>query len=318
MDLTLLTPVGRIFLLALGGFIFFHFLPRGDRALRLLVSLTMRFFLPLYFIRNFITGWSDAKETGITFIFAFFFGSILFLLLQIGLSFLTSRISCRDQRNRKSFMLLFSFHNAGYMALPVMESFAPPELMIFMFFWIFGFSSFFWILAPPIIRGSFDRESFRISGPLVGIIIGFLLSVSGLYEPLIPLAEGALTFPAQLGRDLVIVCLGGVLAMVPLDHFHFHRDFIFLLVLKLLIYPLAFLLVLKVFPLSMVPPHLMFPIHLALILQASVPPSTNLMIAVKKYGTTEQIAYIAAGEMVSYPFSIISIPLILTIASFVL
>lgn len=318
MDLTLITPVGRIFLLAAGGFLLFRHIPRAEKLLNYFVALTMRFFLPIYFIRNFITGWPAARETGLSLILLFFFGSLLFLLFQIGLSSILARISCKEEGNRKNFMLLYSFHNAGYMALPVMESFAPPELMIFMFFWIFGFSTFFWIFAPPIIMGKSDIRSIRLSGPLIGIIIGFILSVSGLYAPLLPLAEGVLSLPALLGRDFVIISLGGVLARVPLEQFRFRRDFIFLLVLKLTCYPLLILLLLKMFPLPGIPVYLLFPVKLALVLQAAVPPSTNLMLAVKKYGTGEQIAYIAAGEMVSYPFAIISIPLILTLASFVL
>jgi predicted permease len=57
---------------------------------------------------------------------------------------------------------------------------------------------------------------------------------------------------------------------------------------------------------------------LALILQAAVPPSTNLMIATKQYGSEGQVAYIAAGEMITYPVSVITMPLVLSVSFYIL
>lgn len=67
-----------------------------------------------------------------------------------------------------------------------------------------------------------------------------------------------------------------------------------------------------------IPESLLVPMKLALILQAAVPPSTNLMIATKKYGTEQQVAYIAGGEIVTYLASVLTMPIVLIISFYFL
>ncbi len=313
----LFLALARLVAFTAGGYILFRFTPLKERHLKFILFLTMNFFLPVYFIRNFIIGWSGAADAGFGFMIAFFLGSIVFLLLQMLLASLLAPLALGERRHRREFILLFSFQNAGYVALPIMESFAPPELMVFMFFWIFGFSSFFWGLSSPLLGGEKGGGKFRLNGPTIGIISGFLISFFGFHEPLLPFAQNILTIPSKLGLDLILLSLGGILATIPPGAFRIRKDYVFLVLVKLLIYPLLLLLILKPLDPSWIPRFLLVPIKLALVLQAAVPPSTNLMIATKQYGSEEQVAYIAAGEMITYPASVISMPLVLA-ASFYL
>lgn len=314
----LFLALARLIAFSAGGYLLFRFTPLREKHLKAVLFLTMNFFLPVYFIRNFILGWNGAADTGFGFMAAFFIGSILFLLLQMGLARAVSPAVCAEKRHQREFILLFSFQNAGYVALPIMESFAPPELMVFMFFWIFGFSSFFWTLSIPLLGSDHGNGKVRINGPLLGIIAGFLVSLTGLHEPLLPFARTVLTIPSRLGLDLILLALGGILATIPQGSFRLRRDYLFLVLVKQLLYPLALLFLLLPFSPSWIPEFLLVPIKLALVLQAAVPPSTNLMIATKQYGTADQVAYIAGGEIVTYPASVITMPVVLTSAFFLL
>jgi predicted permease len=314
----LFLALARLVAFTAGGYLLFRFTPLKERHLKFILFLTMNFFLPVYFIRNFIIGWNGAADAGFGFMVAFFFGSIVFLLLQMLISSQLAPFVIGDKSHRREFILLFSFQNAGYVALPIMESFAPPELMVFMFFWIFGFSLFFWTLSSPLLGNEEGGRKVRINGPIVGIISGFLISLFGFNTMLFPFAQTILAVPSKLGLNLILLTLGGILATIPRGAFRIRRDYIFLILVKLIIYPLLLLFILKPLNPSWIPLFLLVPMKLALILQAAVPPSTNLMIATKQYGSEGQVAYIAAGEMITYPVSVITMPLVLSVSFYIL
>jgi hypothetical protein len=302
----------------IGGFLLFRFTPLNDKHLQPVLGLTMNVLLPIYFVRNFIVGWASAEGAGYPFMVGFFAGSIFFLFFQMGLGRLLSPLAVSEKAHRRDFILLFAFQNAGYVALPIMESFAPPELMIFMFFWIFGFNILFWTLTISLLNSDKAAFTFKVSGPLVGILIGFSLSVFGLDKPLYDFADTVLTLPAKLSMDLILVALGGILALIPKGSFKFRKDYLFFVIVKLLLYPLLMLAILYPLHPTWIPESLLVPMKLALILQAAVPPSTNLMIATKKYGTEQQVAYIAGGEIVTYLASVLTMPIVLIISFYFL
>ncbi|WP_020613352.1 AEC family transporter [Sediminispirochaeta bajacaliforniensis] len=314
----LFAALARLVLFVVGGFLLFRFTPLKDKHLQSVLWLTMNVLLPIYFVRNFIVGWSSAEGSGYPFMVGFFVCSILLLLFQMWLGRLLSPLAVSERAHRRDFVLLFAFQNAGYVALPIMESFAPPELMIFMFFWIFGFNTLFWTLTISLLNSDRAAFTFKVSGPLVGILIGFSLSVFGLDKPLYDFAHNVLTLPAKLSMDLILVALGGILALIPKGSFKFRKDYLFFVIVKLLLYPFLMLIILFHLHPAWIPKPLLAPMKLALILQTAVPPSTNLMIATKKYGTEQQVAYIAGGEIITYPASVLTMPIILVISFYFL
>jgi len=189
--------------------------------------------------------------------------------------FLVHRTRLLQTEHPRELVSLFAVHNAGYLPLPILSVFAPQSLMVYMFFFVLAFNLIFWTVAVSYMSGR-GRLVFRLNVPIVGIFVGLLLAVFHLYR-----------FVPSIIR----------------------------LPIKLLIFPALFMIAMIFVPLRGLPPGLAFGIRLGVVLQAAVPPATNLMIVAKAFGTEKQVHYTGSGIIVTYLSSLVTLPLFLFLST---
>ncbi|MFP4268366.1 MAG: AEC family transporter [Spirochaetaceae bacterium] len=306
----------RLALLALTGFVLFK--PEKIRRylLKPAMCIIMNVLFPLHFVWSLPLGWDRAVEAGLYWMPIFFFAS----LFMIGFQTLLSRLFVRpkgllDTEQPRSMTALFAIHNAGYIPLPIMVALAPQEVNIYLFMYFLGFNIIFWSAAIHLVKAESKGFTFKLNPPLVGIIVGMLIAIFDLFQyipdTLLPLLE----FSGTYALDLMMVLLGAVLATIPRSDFSYRPEFGRLIAIRLLLYPLAMLGVAALLPLGGLSQELQWGLRLALVVQAAVPPATNLMLAAKLFGNTSQVHYIGSGIMFTYLSVIITLPIFLMAAT---
>ncbi|HUX13140.1 MAG TPA: AEC family transporter [Spirochaetia bacterium] len=311
----ILLVVLRLFGLTLAGYLLFRIPIFRRRVLDPFVLLVLNVLFPLYFVHNFPAGWDAAVSVGWQWM-AIFFGACFVLIgLQIVIGrYLVYHTGLFRTEHPRELISLFAIHNAGYLPLPILAVFAPRSLMVYMFFFVLAFNLVFWTVAVSYMSGH-GRLIFRANVPLVGIFVGLLLAVFHLYHYAPEFVRVPIRFAGDLSMDLVLVALGGVLATIPASDLRLRREFGSLVLLKLVLYPALVLVAMAFVPLRGLSPELAFGIRLGVVLQAAVPPATNLMIVAKAYGSEEQVRYVGSGIIVTYLASLVTLPLFLFLST---
>jgi hypothetical protein len=112
-----------------------------------------------------------------------------------------------------------------------------------------------------------------------------------------------------------MILLGGILAALPHGSFRYRREYGGLILIKMLIFPAAVLGVLALIPLGGVRSEIASAIKLAFVLEAVVPPATNIMVITRAYGTEEQVRFAGGAMLFTYAASLLLIPLFLIVAT---
>ncbi|WP_455381538.1 AEC family transporter [Salinispira pacifica] len=305
----------RLFGLTLAGYLLFRIPVVRRRLLDPFVFIVLNVLFPLYFVHNFPAGWDAAVAVGWQWMVIFFVACIVLMGFQIVLGqLLVYRTKLLPTDHPRELVTLFAIHNAGYLPLPILAVFAPRSLMVYMFFFVLAFNLIFWTVAVSYMSGH-GRLVFKVNVPLFGIFAGLILAVFHLYHYVPSFLRLPIQYAGDSSMDLVLVALGGVLATIPPADLRIRQEFVRLVLLKLLLFPALFLLLMLFIPLRGLPPDLAFGIRLGVVLQAAVPPATNIMIVAKAYGTDDQVHFTGSGVIVTYLASLVTLPLFLFLST---
>ena len=331
----MLSAILRLILLVSAGYLLFR--PEAIRR-RLLPPLSftvINILIPLFMITRYGAGWDQAISTGAYWMLLFFLGGGATLFLQyLFAGFLTRRTSLFStlaEENRADFLLLFAVHNAGYIALPVLETLAPGPVLVYMFSYILAFQLIFWSFAVSVIVSSTEtsfRLRFRLNAPFIGILLGLLLAATGVYQSLPEVITSPAERISRFAMDGILLVLGGILAGLPHVRFKRYREFYPFLLIRQTLLPLTVLIFMLILRVLFEGPTLLavgtIGIHdtwrwlqLVLVTQAAVPPATNLMIAVRHFGTDEQVNYTGTGIIISYLGAALSLPIFVFLAYYI-
>lgn len=338
--LEVLIPVLRLFLLTIGGFIVFKIDWVRKHLLKPFVWLIMNVVFPLYFVHSLPTQWSEGAKTGWLWAGIFFAAYLVYVLIQVGMSrLLMNRTPLTRTDQPREFLVMFTMHNAGYIPLPIVAALTPAVVSLYIKFYALGFMLLFFTVAVWIIqggaeaarsasesgsggptaaaRGAAGRIRFRPNAPMVGIAIGVILAVTGLYLRLPPAVQAPFRFASTIALDAVMVVLGAVLASIPGKSMKFRREYVGYVIAKMIIFPLVVLGILLLIPMRSLDPAIASGIKLALVLEAAVPPATNIVIISKAYGTPEQVEYAAGAVVYTYIAALVIIPVFLVVSRLV-
>ncbi len=329
MILDILLPVGRLIAATLVGFLVFKIDLVRRYALRPFVFLIVNIVFPLYFVHTMPSQWADGLAAGWGWMVVFFFAYLVFLAVQYGLArVLINRVALFRTEHPQELLVLFAMHNAGYIPIPIIAALTPPAVSVYISFYMMAFVLSFFTVAVWIIQGAArirttgssqadvaraapSRPRFKLNAPLVGIFAGLLFAVTGLYDVLPGWAKAPFRFSSVIALDAIMGVLGAVLASIPGRAIRIRREFIGLVLVKMLLYPAVVLGVMALIPLGGLDPQVASGIKLAMVLQAVVPPATNILVITKAYGTDEQVEYAGSAIAVTYAASIVLIPLFL-------
>ena len=302
--------------LALLGFTLFRIPVMGRRVLKPAIFTVMNILFPLYFLQRLPLGWEEAVNVGSQWLFIYFIAGFV----MIGTQVVIARVLVRGQplwsHQPNSMIALFSIHNAGFIPLPIVEALAPPEISIYMFMFVLAFNIILWTAAVSLVSEGPARFTPKLNPPLIGLIGGVLLANFNLSGYIPHFVRPLLEFSGEYALDLMLVMLGAVLATIPRRDLKYRPEFGRLVLLRFVLYPAVFIGIAALLPLHGWGQPMQRGIRLSLILQAAVPPATNLLLVAKIYGTEKQVHYIGTGILITYLSAVITLPIFLVLATF--
>ena len=315
MVVEIVLPVARLFVLTLAGFALFKIRVLEHHLLKPVVFLTINVIFPIYFVYSIPNQWADGLAAGWIWMVVFFLAYLVMLGIQLLIAkLLINRIPLLRTNFPRELLVLFAMQNAGYIPIPLIAALAPPAVSVYMSFYVMAFIFLFFSVAVWIIQGSSQGGGFRINPPMVGILVGLLLAVTGLYGRLPGWITTALRWPASIALDLIMVVLGAILASISRIGFQFRREYGGLVLIKMLVFPALVLLGLLFVPLPGLDPAIAAGIKLALVLEAVVPPATNILVVTQAYGNRDQVEYAGSGIMFTYLAGLVLMPVFLLLA----
>ncbi|TVQ25781.1 MAG: hypothetical protein EA383_07345 [Spirochaetaceae bacterium] len=312
--LPVLNAVLRLVLLAAFGFLLFRPVFMRKHVLTPLVFTTINVLFPLFFVTNFGENWDSAAAVGPAWLIgAALLCGVMMAVQGIYMRRLAGRRFGIPTDHPGEVATLGAIHNAGYIPIPIMQALFGGPVMIYLFFYTLGFNLIFWTVAVALVRGGPKRFVIRLNAPTAGLITGILLAATGWYDLIPGLLRQGMVFAGSISLDLVLIGLGGVLARISTQagvdrtnwsRYVFYRSFA---------YPAAVLLFLWAIPLGGIPAAVAVALPVGIVLQASSPPATNLMLVAEAYGTHEQVEVFGRGVIVSYLASAVAIPVFVTL-----
>lgn len=291
-----------------------------QRAYPPFLSLVLNVMLPIYFIHRIPAGWATTVGLGAAFLGFFFALCLVMLLVQAWLGGMVTRLAGSTVSMPTQFVVLFALHNAGFLPLPILERLVPEPIMIATFFYLFAFNLTFWSIAVPIIeQGHFSLRSFRLrmSPSLVGMVLGFLLAVSGLGRFVPEIAMRIMGRIGDVALDAILVALGGALAGIR-ERIKIEREHLLFVLVRLVAYPAAMVLIAVIPWPGFHDAEFAWGMRAFLVLQAAVPPATQTMVLTRSLSGDGEVHYTGKMILITYLVSLVTIPLFmaLTIALF--
>ena len=312
----ILIPILRLILLTLAGFFLFRIREVRERLLKPLVWLTLNIVFPLYFVHSLPSQWAGGREAGWAWAAIFFSAYLVFLGFQLVLAkLLINRVPLLRTKYPREFLVLFAMHNAGYVPLPIIAALAPEVVSLYLSFYLIPFIILFFTVGAWLIQGGAEKSGrFTINGPMVGIAVGLILAVSGVYSGLPAWVQAPFRFVSSFALDAVMIVLGAILGSIPAKAIKYRREFGGYILVKMILFPLAVFGLMLVLSFRNLSTEVSAGIKLAMLVEAVAPPATNIMVLTKAYGTDDQLEYAGSAIIYSYLAAVVIMPIFLVLA----
>lgn len=196
---------------------------------------------------------------------------------------------------------LAMFGNIGFMGIPIISSIYPQYGMLYiavftiidqMVLWTLGVK-----LTSPGGKGSFNPKK-MVNPCTVAVVLSVVLVVIGVQLP--GLLNAALEKIGGTATPLAMIYLGGVFACMEVWKYLRIREFYGIVLVKMLLFPVAYYLILKLLPLD---PN----IHMTIALLGAMPAMSSIVMMARASGSEGD--YAMGGILVTTLCSIVTIPL---------
>ncbi len=313
---TLAVVVGKLFGLTVLGFLIFQIRILRSRVLQPLLAFLINVLLPVYLFHRLATGWDTALSFGWEWTLAFFLMCIVAIVVQSLVGFwIVYRTPFLPTENPREVVALFGVHNAIFIPFPIFAVLAPDSINVFLFFYFFAFVLVVWSYLVSLLSGTRGIR-IKVTPPLVATIVSAVVVLLGWHEPI---PDGVMDIVGRISRtslDIILVVLGGILATIPKADLAYKPEYGRLVAIRMLLYPAAVFLLAWLVP-SSLGPELQWGVRIVLIVEAAVPPATNVLLIAKAFGTQKQVHYIGGAVVTSYLASVVTLPLFLAAAVYI-
>lgn len=233
------------------------------------------------------------------------------LLVLAGLCF--SGLLFRMNPDKRALMPMASMQNAIYIVLPIGQILYPDEFDLFAlycFLMTIGLTPIMWSVGKVFITGSRDLKikwTDFITPPLVATVFSIFIVFTGLSALLPSPFMAAMDFLGQATVPLAIFILGATLGMISFTDMPSLGDTIVVGAVKFILLPVTVFAILYTAGLYRTMPLF----STLMMIQASSPPATNLILIVKNYkGDSPSIS---SMMLLQYLMCIFAMPLWLAI-----
>ncbi|MCM8787838.1 MAG: AEC family transporter [Candidatus Omnitrophica bacterium] len=248
---------------------------------------------------------------------SYWFTVFLFLFLSLAIFFIGTILgiifSIRKTHNfKKEFISLISFQNCGYLPLNIALYLFPDalrkEFIVYIFLYILGFDIIMWSIGSFFIFYK-KGEDFKFKTIFTSPVIATLLAIFLVYTDIVKFFPSAVLAPIKMIGEvsfvLSMIILGCWLAKLSFEKFY--KNFFIIAeaaILKLIVMPLIFLAILVHFKISSI-------FGFFVILQAAMPSAASLPVVARlRSGYSE---FVSSGVFVSHVFSILTVPIWLSL-----
>ena len=299
--------VGQIFILGAIG----YFLVKKDiltrQGMDLLSHLVIKITLPAMIFSQLIQGFKFNLEPQ-WWIFPLSSFAITFIGLLVGGVFVNL---IKQEEEKRQFLSLIAFQNSGYLPLALVAALLSPEevglMFIYIFLFLLGFNLVMWSLGVHFLSSQHNKGfelNSLFSPPVLATVITMALVALGVNRLIPEIVLNPLRMVGNATLPLAMFVVGGSLGLIKIRRVKFKPLFLVLLS-KLLILPILGLLFIWRFSL----PSLF---SLLLIMELAMPSATSLSLIITHYKREDLL--ISQGVLFTHLFSLISIPLFLSLA----
>ncbi|MFH2092750.1 MAG: AEC family transporter [Pseudomonadota bacterium] len=271
-----------------------------------LSSVTITIFLPCLIISNVTSQFNPAT-------FALWWtlplAGILLVLIGLALSALLFRMNPA----KRQLLPLASMQNAVYIPLPIVKILYPEQFdtyALYIFLLVLGLTPILWSLGKVLISGKDNTQIHWkdfITPPFVAIIISIFLVFTTIHTFLPSPVMGSIALLGQATVPMAIFVLGATLGSISLKNLPPVNDMVIVNMVKFVLVPAVVFAVL--FQTGL---YRTMPLFCILVMiQASCPPATNLMLMVKNYGGDSQA--IGSMMLIQHLACILALPLWLSL-----
>lgn len=191
-----------------------------------------------------------------------------------------------------------AFGNVVFLGYPLIEALFGAEGLLYAAIYGVANDAFVWTLGVWGLAGGGGSAKKLINPVTISFVVSIILMCTGVH------IGGVLgTVLDGMGSTttwLSMLFIGGTLASVDIKGIWKHYQLLIMAVMKMVVFPLVLMLVLKWLPLAEI-------VKSVLILQAAMPSQTVLTIIATEYGA--DVKYAAEGVFVTTVLSVLTLPL---------
>ncbi len=286
------------------GLRWFKVVGRGvDRGL---AKLFLNVLLPCFIFHN-IVGSDAASDLGnVLKMAAIGFGVVV---ASLGIVYaITPLLGLTKGEGRRSFTVGAGLQSYGYMPVPLLLSlFDDKELLATLFLHNLGVDVAIYSVVIMILVGKFSlNPKYFLKGPVVAVIIGVLINVTGFAETIPAVLNGSIVMLGKTAIPLSLIMVGMVIANVfPEIKFSFKMSSLGVL-LRLFILPSLMLTLAYFLPVDTA-------VKQVLLIQAAMPAALIPIVLARHYGGKP--ALVAEVAIVTTIVSFLTMPLVIVLGS---
>ncbi len=214
----------------------------------------------------------------------------------------------KDLKDRKINSISSVYSNCGFMAIPLLQACLGTQGVFYGSAYFGVFNILVWVDAKRRLEENTARkEKVNILNPgVLGVLLGLVLYLTQIKLPVF--IYNPISFIADLNTPLAMLILGNLLARSNIFH-SFKNPGVYLVSLfKLFFAPLLLAVVMRLLKTDVI-------VALSVIICAACPVATTIPIFAQKYNINYE--YAANLTVVTTLFSLITIPLICIVSSFI-
>jgi hypothetical protein len=240
--------------------------------------------------------------------------SIGITVLGIGIGYI-SGFSIKDKQEKREFMCLVGFQNAGYLPLTLLGWIVPKEqlstMLIYLFLFLLGFNLVIWSWGVFFLsehKAKYFSMGSLFSPPVIATLAGFVCVILKIHQAMPDFILSPLGMMGNCSFPLAIIVVGASLADLYVGKSIAAGQMSRLVLAKLIIMPLIGLVIIMCVRL----PYL---ISLLLILELAMPSAATLAIIARRYGQKEKL--ISQGVFITHIVSLATLAVFLTLFNWI-
>lgn len=301
--LSTLNQMGFLFLLMVIGYIVARVKAVPDAATVTLSKLENNIFIPALVMGTFMTNLTVER---VSVAWQYLVGGAVTLLLTVPPAILIARACTKDPFTRNIYTYGLSFSNFGFMGNAVVKALFPNIFMEYLIF-VLPFWALIYTWGTPclLIPVEGERKTLKdklrafVNPMFIGMLIGMVLGLSGLKLPAFLI--NATTTLGDCMSPIAMLLTGMTIAKIDLKKAFTTISIYVISFVRLIAYPLVFLILLKFIPL---PESL----EVCIICALAMPLGLSTIVVPAAYGKDSTVA--SSMALISHLLSCITIPLI--------